>query len=220
MTDTGPPYPPLPVAGSNAIGFFEIGVSPIGTIPAATSWQAVISQYANSPILDALVADIFDWIDQTEEIDEFYDNIMNIGTAVGYGLDVWGRILQVGRVVELPGAVEYFGFEEAGAPSFSQGFAFYSGEPDTTSFTLADTPYRTLLLAKAFANICDGSIPAINKILLSLFPGRGNCYVTDGGNMTMAYTFAFPLSQVELAIVQQSGALPKPVGVAATVVQP
>jgi len=36
--------------------------------------------------------------------------------------------------------------------------------------------------------------------------------------MMMTYTFEFPLSPVELAIVQNSGVLPKPTGVAATVV--
>jgi Protein of unknown function (DUF2612) len=36
--------------------------------------------------------------------------------------------------------------------------------------------------------------------------------------MTMTYTFAFQLSPVELAIVTQSGVLPKPTGVLASVV--
>ena len=53
--------------------------------------------------------------------------------------------------------------------------------------------------------------------MMNLFPHRGNCYVVDGLNMTMQYFFAFPLSPVELAIVSQSGVLPKPVGVSATV---
>jgi hypothetical protein len=36
--------------------------------------------------------------------------------------------------------------------------------------------------------------------------------------MTMAYVFTFGLTPVELAIVQNSGVLPKSTGVAATVV--
>ena len=43
--------------------------------------------------------------------------------------------------------------------------------------------------------------------------------MVDGENMTMQYVFNFTLSPVELAIVEESGVLPKPVGVAATVVQ-
>jgi hypothetical protein len=55
MTDTGPPYP-RPVPGSaNGIGTFQIGISPIGVMPAFDAWTTVISQYANSPILDAMI---------------------------------------------------------------------------------------------------------------------------------------------------------------------
>jgi hypothetical protein len=86
-------------------------------------------------------------------------------------------------------------------------------------------------------------------MLLNLFPHRGNCYVTEGDRganpyfgfaesttawgfnqapfysgqllptMIMTYTFDFALAPFELAIVAQSGVLPKPVGVKASVVQ-
>ncbi|WP_415752057.1 DUF2612 domain-containing protein [Mesorhizobium sp. B2-1-8] len=36
--------------------------------------------------------------------------------------------------------------------------------------------------------------------------------------MTMTYSFAFQLTPVELAIVQNSGVLPKPTGVKASIV--
>ena len=56
------------------------------------------------------------------------------------------------------------------------------------------------------------------QILLNLFPGRGSCYVTDGLNMSMEYKFEFPLTPVEVSIVTNSGVLPRPVCVSATVV--
>ena len=177
------------------------------------------------------------------------------------------------------------------------GGPFYTGQNLLSEYRLDDTDYRRLIYGKAAANICDGSIPSINRILLMLFPGRGNCFVTDcpplvpylgfheavpgaltysdagglaggytayagfgfkeaggypfgqasfglyaynvqgqtvvqsssfGGpffsgeitpRMTMTYTFEFPLSLVDYAIVARSGVLPKPVGVAATIVQ-
>jgi hypothetical protein len=119
-----------------------------------------------------------------------------------------------------PRFAEYLGFEEAGASwvAFNQG-VFYSGAAVTTNVNLSDADFRTLILAKAASNICDGSIPAINAILLALFPNRGACYVTDLGNMQMTYTFNFALTPIELAIVETSGVLPTPAGVAATVVQ-
>jgi hypothetical protein len=218
---SGPPTP-RPVPGSNAIGLFEIGVSPIGTIPAFDVWLTVLSQYANSPILTTLITDFFSYIDQSANIDAFFDLVMNIDTAQGYGLDLWGRIVGVTRVLQVS-SVDYFGFNQQ-APTvdtFGPGGAspFYQGQPATSNYPLSDASFRTLIFAKALANISDGSIKSINQLLLNLFPNRGNCYTTDGENMTMTYTFQFVLTPVEAAIVSSSGVLPKPVGVAATVIQ-
>lgn len=218
---TGPPYPRPNPPGSNQIGKFTIGVSPIGTIPPFDVWQTIISQYANSPIIDAVILDFNAYLDQTANMDSFHDNIWNIATAIGYGLDVWGRILGVTRVLQVA-AGSFFGLED-GTQQSGDPFnvsPFFSGGGLTTNFQLSDAAFRTLLYAKALANICNGSIPAINGILLLLFPQRGNCYVTDGLDMSMTYTFLFKLTAVESSIVSQSGVLPRPAGVSATVVQP
>ncbi|MGH7222479.1 MAG: DUF2612 domain-containing protein [Gemmataceae bacterium] len=216
---SGPPYPhPNPVPGSNAIGQFQIGVSPIGTIPAFDVWKTVISQYANSPILTALITCLNAALDQTQNMDSFYDTIWNVLTAVGYGLDVWGRIVGVSRIVQLPSTGTYLGFQEAGSwVGFGQG-SFYSGGAGGTSTSLSDSAYRLLVLGKTAANIWNGSIPQLNQILLSLFPGLGNCWVADGGNLTLTYTFAFTLTQTQFAIVN-SGVLPRPSGVSYRIVQ-
>lgn len=243
------PYPQYP---SNAIGNFQIGTSPIGTIPPFDWLQTVVSQYANSAALTQLLANFFEYLDQTTNFDNFFDCVWNILTAQGWGLDVWGRIVGVSRTLQVS-AGDYLGFEEADDPSmtpFGQA-PFYAGEPATSNYALSDDAYRTLILAKALANICDGSARAINQLLLNLFPGRGNAYVTDGGEvstffgfaegspssagfgqapfysgggtfasapMTMTYVFKFQLTPVERAIVEQSGVLPTPAGVAASIV--
>jgi hypothetical protein len=220
---SGPPYPRYPAGtgpGQNAIGQFVIGSSPIGTIPSFDYWTTILSQYANSPILTQLITNFFQYIDPTANLDSFYDLIWNVDSAQGYGLDIWGRIVGVIRQVNVPGTLTYFGFNEAGAGAFT-GFnqaPFYSGVPATNVFNLSDAAFRTLIFAKALANISDGSTKSINQLLINLFPGRGNAYVVDGNNMTMQYFFKFELSPVELVIVEQSGVLPKPVGVSATVV--
>lgn len=244
---SGPDLPRL-AAGSNSIGEFEIGVSMIGDIPAFDVWTTVLSQYANSPIITQLVQNFAGYVDQTKDLSDFFDLIWNVDTAQGYGLDVWGRIVGVNRILEIFGPVNYFGFKEAGdAKTFGQA-QFFDGEPLTTSYRLTDQAYRTLIIAKAIANITLASYPALNQMLLNLFPHRGNCYVTDGvesgswfgfaesqnavgfgqaafydgqsvtPGMHMTYTFDFPLTPVEMAIVQNSGVLPKPTGVNATVV--
>jgi Protein of unknown function (DUF2612) len=184
--------------------------------------------------------------------------------------------------------------QQATPETVAQYGAFYDGAITTQNFRLGDEAYRRLIYAKAAANICDGSIPAINGILRRIFHGRGNAYVTErvpdsyfgfaeaasvrptylrGLNTlvdypgpyvgfaearpgddslnaaplysgtaqgsaspslsaacapfyagqanpyaAITYTFEFALTPVELAIVQQSGVLPTPTGVAASVV--
>jgi hypothetical protein len=183
--------------------------------------QTIISQYASAPTLNRLIYNFNQYIDPAANIDLFYNNIWNIDTAVGKGLIIWGEIVGVSNVVQIPNSPLYFGFEGAlpyGSVGFDQG-PFYNGEASIAgAYDLDDDEYRTLILAKALANISDGSIPAQNQILLNLFPGRGNCYVTDGQDMTMQYVFNFTLTQVEYAIVTQSGVLPKPAGVSANFV--
>jgi len=161
-------------------------------------------------------------LDQTANFSGLFDLIWNVDSAEGVGLDVWGRIVGVNRVLTVSSA-KFFGFEEQSptVDDFGPGGVspFYSGQSASSNFALTDEAYRQLIFAKALANICDGSILAINQILLSLFGNSGVCYVTDNQDMTMTYTFLFFLNPVQEAIISQSGVLPKPVGVAANIVQ-
>jgi hypothetical protein len=219
---TGPSYPhPNPAPGSNGIGQFQIGISPIGTIPVFDVWTTIIAQYANSPILTSMIESFNAAMDLTVPMENFYDFIWNVDTAQGYGLDVWGRIVGVQRAIQIPGSVSLFGFNEAGASwtGFGQG-SFYGGQSINTNYILNDTDFRKLILAKAAGNISDGSIPSVNSILLALFPNRGDCYVKDNQDMSLAYVFLFPLTPVELAIVSQLNVLPNPAGVVINVQQP
>src|SRR5271163_3728843 len=168
MTDTGPPYPPLPAPGSNALGFFEIGVSPLGDIIAFNIWLTIISQYANSPSLTAIIESFDAAMDQTENFDNLYDNIWSVDTAVGYGLDVWGRIVNISRILQIFDVGGLFSFKEANGLPFGFG-TFYAGQSLTNNYALSDAAYKLLILAKAASNISNCSIPAINQILLNLF---------------------------------------------------
>jgi hypothetical protein len=183
--------------------------------------RTIISQYATSPTIVTLIESWNEVIDPSVDLDAFYNMIWDLDTAQGYGLDVWGRIVGVGRVLQVASGT-YFGFAEAGdtvvQSPFNSGGPFYSGGATTGNFSLVDDGFRVLIIAKALANITNGSIPALNQILLTLFPGRGNCYVVDNNDMSMIYNFNFVLTPVEAAIVENSGVLPKPVGVSISVV--
>lgn len=175
--------------------------------------QTVIRQYANSPRLLRLLSDFNDNIDSSAFFDLFYDNIWNPQTATGYGLDVWGRIVGVSRVLKVT-TQDYFGFS-GGAPDmqpFNQA-PFYSGGAVTSNYALSDTAFRRLIFAKAAANITDCSITSINEILMKMFAGRGDCYVSDLGGMAMQYVFKFTLQPVDVAVILNSGVLPRPAGV-------
>jgi Protein of unknown function (DUF2612) len=181
----------------------------------------IVSQYATAPTIISLVHSMNDWKDPRPNLDAFYDLIWNVDTAIGHGLDVWGRIVGVGRVLQAASGV-YLGFAEAADPTSETPFnqaPFYSGQPTTGNYALTDDGFRTLIFAKALSNITDGSIRQVNQILMTLFPGRGNCYVIDNQNMSMVYHFNFVLAPFEAAIVLASGVMPKPAGIILTVVQ-
>lgn len=177
--------------------------------------QTVINQYGNSPRLLAIIGSFNDAINAQALTDSFFNNLWNIDTAQGYGLDVWGRIVGVGRVLLVPpgGPVpEQFSFNEMADATGDPWDVFYAGPPAAQSYPLTDDAYRTLILVKALSNISDRSIASLNRALTLLFPGRGNAWVSDGLDMTITFHFRFVLTAVEIAILKQSGALPGPTG--------
>jgi hypothetical protein len=188
--------------------------------------DTVLSQYSDSPALCSIIASFNAAVDPQYMLQQFYDQIWNLDTCIGVGLDSWGRKVGIGRTLSI-NTGEFFGFtgvvnsvQGTSGDSFNVGI-FYSGTPTTTNFTLVDHSYRQLILAKAAANITNGSIPAQNYILMNiLFPDRGNAYVVNSGNMTMVYHFTFPLYLFEVAIIANSGVMPVPAGVSATLTYP
>lgn len=180
----------------------------------------VLAQYANSPTLRGIVDDISAWLDDADQFNTFYAYVWDISTAQGFGLDIWGRILGVGRVWPIETGA-YLGYNEAETGTtepfpFNQG-VFWTGDPQTTNFALSDDAYRRLLLAKAYANILDGGTYAINRLLQLMFPDRGNAYVIDGNDMTMTYKFEFALTPVDLTLIDNAGVLPQPAGIVVNV---
>lgn len=205
----------------DAFGSMPLGVGAAGdgTEPFFAIRDTVLSQYANSPILLAIIDTMGEAIDRRAQFNGFLDWVWNVDSAQGFGLDILGRIVGVARSLYISDA-EYLGFsDQPTAVPFGQG-VFYSAQSLTPNYSVADDAYRQMILAKAALNITNCSIPSVNAILRALFPKYGNVYVRDNGNMTMTYVFSAAPSKVDYAIVTQSGALPKPAGVAVTVEAP
>ncbi|QCE35629.1 DUF2612 domain-containing protein [Acetobacteraceae bacterium] len=150
--------------------------------------ETFLAQYATSPILTGLLERFNKAIDPTNLIENFLQNVFAPSTATGWGLDVWGRIVGVGRVIKVSVANEYLGFAEAekgtgllNITGFNQG-PFYKGEgvPLTQNYALTDDAFRKLIFCKAAANITDGSIQSLNGALMILFGGNGkNIWIED-----------------------------------------
>lgn len=187
---------------------------------AYTLAPAILAQYANSPSLLALMQAMNQWIDPAADVDLFYNNIWNIQTANGIGLDIWGRIVGAPRTIPLSDVNDYFGFNEGDGSFFPfNNDPFYAGPFGAGLYSLTDDAYRVYILTKAFANISNMSIPSMNALLNFMFAGRGSCYVAEGATpLSIEYTFNFALEQWEESIMLQPQLLPRPAGVVVSVV--
>jgi hypothetical protein len=178
--------------------------------------RTIISQYANSPTLRAMIENLNEYMDPRVKMQEFYDFVWNVDTAVGFGLDDWGKIVGVGRLLRIPNTDGVLGFSNSSIPAdwepFNQG-TFNAGSSASQAYILPDNIYRTLILTKALANIVATNAQSLNRLLRNLFPYRGTCYVRDNGGMSMSFVFEFEVTAAEYAILTNSGALPHPAGV-------
>lgn len=145
----------------------------------------ILSQYAHSPNLLNLIKGFEEMIGVKGDIEQFYTNIFSITTANTMGLNVWGKILNIPRILKVDGI----------------------------NYELENGLYRLLLLTKAMANVSDCTIPNLTRLLNFLFKDRGAVYVFDAGIMSMKYVFDFYLTDQERAILTIPGIPPKPTGV-------
>ena len=203
--------------GTLRIGFDNIVIAkraPAGLYPTPQFdyWPTVISQYANSPIILSLIESFRDCIDPSVKIDDFFVKVWNIQTAQGYGLDVWGRIVNVSRLIKIPGG-KFLGFNDTQGYEPFNSAPMYHGSLGTTNYLMADDYYRKIILIKAFSNISRCTVATYNRILNTLFEGRGKCFCTDTGHMSMRFVFEFHLEPFEIALLKTSNILFTPAGV-------
>lgn len=181
--------------------------------------DTVASQYANSPTLRQLIDSMQQYFDPTTNFDDFYNYVWNVDTAQGFGLDIWGKIVSVGRDLTIAADISFFGFSESTyAPTFGYS-SFYDVTAATQTYTLSDDAYRALILTKAMSNVSSSTPASINQLLQNLFPNRGRCYVRDDGSMQMTFVFEFLLNPYERAVLEQSGVVPRPAGVSSDILQ-
>ena len=173
--------------------------------------ETIQSQYSASPTIIALVHSSRVRIKPDADIKLFYDCIFNIETAQGIGLDIWGRILGIGRLLDVEDAGEWFGFLEADYDPFNVS-PMWDGSRTTIQTELADDAYRYLLMWKALANISTADAASLNNLLLGLFPGM-DVVVHEVGPMAIELYVFFPLEPYQRAVLDAYGLFAKGAGV-------
>ncbi|AYN25785.1 DUF2612 domain-containing protein [Buttiauxella sp. 3AFRM03] len=182
-------------------------------------WQdTVLTQYSASQKLLSIIS-TFDQATSLDDFtDEFITRVWDLTTCETYGLDVWGKIVNISRYIIAPIESTSFGFGEAddANPDYPTPFnesPFFGGVQETTNVRLGDDAYRTLILCKAFTNISIATIPELNKFLKILFYERGRAYCVNYRDMTMGITFEFELAPYEESIMTNYDVVPIPSGV-------
>lgn len=183
------------------------------------TWEnTILTQYSASQNLLSIIDTFNQAVSLDDFTDEFITRVWDLTANETFGLDMWGKYVNIGRYITAPIESDAFGFSEAnaGASDYPLPFndsPFYAGVQETTSVRLSNDAFRTLILCKAFSNISVATIPEINKFLKILFYGRGRAYCVNYRDMTIGITFEFALAPYEESILTNYDVVPVPSGV-------
>lgn len=154
--------------------------------------QHIQWQYDNAPVIQSLAASKNSWY--SDNLTGFWQNIaadfLDINTANDWGLNLWGKILQVKRLYNVNGE----------------------------QISLSTELYRRLILAKLQLIKMNGTVPEINSYLNFIFAPYATetsyaAYVQDNRDMTVSYIINFDPTDEELALIQSRSIFPTPAGV-------
>lgn len=177
--------------------------------------DAVIqSQYGDSPHIKGVIRGYYNYISPQKDIDLIYDKMINIYTAEGYGLDVWGRIVNIDReFVAVDEQYDYLGFDNSPynmdrIETFNQA-PFY--KVVNGRIRLEDNAYRTYILIKALINISNVSLNSLNYIFSQLFPDT-DIKVLHSNTMILRLLVIGAISQAQIGAIKNIEWLPAGVG--------
>ena len=154
--------------------------------------QNVLWQYEHASRLKSLISQKEQWY--KTNLNDFWlkivDDFLNIQTANDWGLNLWGRILNVSRIYNVNGV----------------------------QTTLSTELYRRLILGKLSLIRSNGTVPEINKYLNFIFSEHSTstsfaATVRDNYDMSVVYVLNFEPTEEELALIYSRTFLPTPAGV-------
>ena len=177
--------------------------------------ETVQSQYATSKRMRAVIDAFWRAINPKSDIDLLYKKLVNPRTAEGWGLDIWGRIVAIGRsYLAVEDDTPYFGFDPPGdivnprldnfgnAPFYKQVLG---------KVRLGDTAFRTYVFLKALINISNSSLASLNRMVKLLFPDA-EIQVLHTGTMVLRILILSALSSSDKAALDNLPWLPAGVG--------
>ena len=150
----------------------------------------LIWQYRNKPkavatikLIESIIAQGFVDLYQLQDV-------LNIETAIGHQLDLVGKHVGQGRIVNGYQLRKFFGFR--GSPhalGFSRGKSgggqwYRRREPLADSVRLSDEDYRFLIKCRILKNYQIGTLPNLIEACLFIF-GEG-CHIVDNYDMTVS----------------------------------
>ena len=177
--------------------------------------ETVQSQYATSKRMRAVIDAFWQAINPKSDIDLLYKKLVNPRTAEGVGLDIWGRIVAIGRsYLAVDDDTPYFGFDPpegvknerlnsfGNAPFYKQVMG---------KVRLADTMFRTYVFLKALINISNASLASLNQAVKLLFPDA-DIQILHTGTMVLRVLVLSPLSESDKAALDNLSWIPAGVG--------
>ena len=173
------------------------------------------SQYAASPRMLSLAEGFAERIDHIADVQLFFDDIFNVMTASGVGLDYWARIVGLdGRGIYVSN-FDFFGFDGSDLHPWDT-YPFWNKDAGQGVVPLSDSALRWLILFKALANISDESMASLNSLLamfVEFTQTAGNAYILESGVMQIRIVFEYTLTPVEQGMISQYGLFSKGAGV-------
>lgn len=175
----------------------------------------VQSQYAASPTIRKLVNSFWACLDPEADIKKIYDNMINPDTAIGVGLDVWGRIVAIGReYIAVDDTEPYMGFAPL-TGTLNDRLDTFDQAPFHEEINglvhLSDEAYRTYIFIKAMINIGDSSLASLNRMCKVMFPDA-DIQILHVGTMVLRVLIQTRLSSADKTALLSLPWLPAGVG--------
>lgn len=177
--------------------------------------ETVQSQYATSKRMRAVIDAFWQAINPKSDIDLLYRKLVNPRTAEGWGLDIWGRIVAIGRsYLAVEDDTPYFGFDPPEGVKNERLNSFGNApfyKQIMGKVRLADTMFRTYVFLKALINISNSSLASLNQAVKLLFPDA-DIQILHTGTMVLRVLVLSPLSESDKAALDNLSWIPAGVG--------